>query len=165
MYLYDADRKPRYVRDILNNTSRSTDQVTVQPSGRWEHYTRPEPISKSNGITSSDDDDDLVEITKTGDSIQMNTPRTNQVPVVAPAGLGPSMREVSVSSTSHSQGSTSTKRPAAVIDLTSSGDEDEEPLIRQPKRQLTNNVNGLSSITTPAYRPAAPTFTGFPPGT
>ena len=154
--LHNAKSLARYVKDILKNTSKSTDQVTVHPDGKWELYARPEAISKSNGIASSDDDDDLVEITKTGDSIRMSTPRTYGTPAAAPAV--PIFREASASSTGpRSQSTTSAKRSAAVIDLTSSGDEDDEPLARQPKRQFTSNgTNGFSS-SIPAYRHGPPT--------
>lgn len=160
--LYNAYISTRYVKNILKNTSKSVDQVTVQPDGKWDQYAKPEPISKSNGIASSDDDDDLVEITKTGNSIRMSTPRTNGTPTAA--AVPPSMREASAASSSGPRGQTSTsaKRPAPVIDLTSSGDEDDAPLARQPKRQFTSSsANGFSSA--PAYRPN--TLNGFPPRT
>jgi E3 SUMO-protein ligase PIAS1 len=139
---------PRYVKDILKTTSSIVDQVTILPDGKWELRARQEPVSKSNGFASDDDDDDLIEITKSGDSIRMSTPRTYDTPA-----LGSSTREASSSSAApRGQGSTSGKRPiAAVIDLTSSGDEDEEPLARQPKRQFTG-ASGLES-STPAFRP------------
>jgi E3 SUMO-protein ligase PIAS1 len=153
----------RYVKDILKNTSKSIDQVTIQPSGKWELHVRPEPTSKSNGVASSDDDDDLIEITKTGDSIRMSTPRTYGTPSGAPAS---SIREASSSSAAQrSQGSTSGKRPiTAVIDLTSSGDEDDEPLARQPKRQYTGSTNGFVT-SSPAYRPNPSPSNGYPPRT
>lgn len=155
----------RYVKDILKKTSKSVDQVTIQPSGKWELHVRLEPTSKSNGVASSDDDDDLVEITKSGDCIQMSTPRTYGTPA---AVVAPSTREASSSSAApRSQGSTSAKRPiAAVIDLTSSGDEDEEPIARQPKRQYTNSsINGFATSSPPAYRPSTNTSNGYLPRT
>jgi E3 SUMO-protein ligase PIAS1 len=167
MFSYTANRLIRYVKDILKNTSRSVDQVTVEPDGKWELYAKSEPTSKTNGVASrlsSDDDDDLVEITKSGDSIRMSTPRRNGTPAVA--ALPPSMREASAASTSASRSlpPTTAKRPAPVIDLTSSGDEDDEPIARQPKRQFTNNsANGFAS--TPAYRPGPGTINGYPPRT
>lgn len=57
-------------------------------------------------------------------------------------------------------GSASNKRPreaAAVIDLTSSGDEDDEPLARPaPKRQQTSYSNYGNPSSIPAYRPPPP---------
>ena len=163
--LYSANNFARYVKDILKNTSKSVDQVTIQPSGKWELHVRLEPASKLNGVASSDDDDDIVEITKTGDSIRMSTPRTYGTPAGASA---PSIREASSSSAApRSQGSTSGKRPiAAVIDLTSSGDEDEEPLARQPKRQYTGSGTTNGYITAnPAYRPNPSASNGYLPRT
>lgn len=145
-----ANGGSRYVKDILKSTSKSVDQVTIQPNGKWELNVRPEPISKSNGVASSDDDDDLIEVTKSGDSIRMSTPRKYGTPLAAQ-----SIREASSSAAPRGQSSTSAKRPiAAVIDLTSSGDEeDERPLARQPKRQYTNNGTNGFAASTPAYRP------------
>jgi E3 SUMO-protein ligase PIAS1 len=147
----------RYVRDILKNTPKSVGQVTVQPDGKWELHTRKEnqPISKQNGFASDSDDSDIVEITKSGDSVTMSTHRASQTPV-----LGQLSRSSSIVArpSGSMSGSTSGKRPAAVIDLTSSGDEDEEPLARAPKRQQTN---GFQPISVPAYRPGPPN--GVPP--
>lgn len=131
-----------YVNQILKNTNKSVDQVTVQPDGKWEHHAKKENARPSNGVA-SDDDDDLVEITKNGDNVTMG----------APNGYGSqAQRSVSTASgPSRNQGATSAKRPITdVIDLTSSGDEDEEPA-RTPKRQHTNGYGGGS---VPAYRPA-----------
>jgi E3 SUMO-protein ligase PIAS1 len=102
-----------------------------------------------NGVT-SDSDDDIVEITKSGDSVRMGTPLAYKNPMAAPS----QSREPS--GPPKNQGSTSGKRPiSAVIDLTSSGDEDEEPLVRAPKRQFGTNGYGLSSVP-PVHRPAPP---------
>lgn len=138
----------RYVKDILKNTSRSVDQVTIQPQGQWELHSKPDKVSQPNGVA-SDEDDDLVEITKTGDSVTMGTPRAWGTPV---GGNPLSSREHSSSSVApRSAGSTSSKRPiAAIIDLTSSGDEDEEPIARAPKRQFSS----YNPTAAPVYRPA-----------
>ena len=97
--------------------------------------------------SASDDDDDLVEITKSGDSVKMGTPRAYGTPIgsVAQGSAPPSGPPKSTASSS------STKRPiSAVIDLTSSGDEDDEPLARPPpKRQQTNGYGSMP----PVYRP------------
>ncbi len=151
----------RYVRDILANTSRSVEQVTVQPDGKWELHVRPEPVMKSNGLASSDDDDDLVEIIKSGDSIRMSAPRMNGTPAAA---VAPNMPQVTASSTvSRTQSTNSAKRPAPVIDLTSSGDDDDDaPPPRQPKRQhISSSVNGFSVSSAPVYRPASATLNGY----
>jgi E3 SUMO-protein ligase PIAS1 len=128
----------------LLNTPDSTDQVTVQPDGKWQLTTNN--ISQSNGVASDDDDDDdLVEVTKNGDSVTMGTPQPYPT-------FAASYNQRSVSTSSGMQGSISGKRPiAAVIDLTSSGDEDDNPVSRTPKRQLTNGYTATSSL--PVYRP------------
>jgi E3 SUMO-protein ligase PIAS1 len=127
----------------LLNTPKSVDQVTVQPDGKWQLNTNN--ISQSNGVASDDDDDDdLVEVTKNGDSVTMGTPQPY-------ANIAP-YNQRSVSTSSGMQGSISGKRPiATVIDLTSSGDEGDEPASRTPKRQLTNGYSATSSL--PVYRP------------
>lgn len=146
-----ADCYTRYVKDILKKTSRSADQVTIQPDGKWELHTKKETSvpARTNGVA-SDSDDDLVEITKSGDSVRTSTPQMFKTPSSALAGRS---REQSTASAPPTQsGSTSGKRPiAAVIDLTSSGDEDEEPIARAPKRQLTNGYGTPSNV--PVYRP------------
>lgn len=149
----------RYVKDILKTTSKSVDQVTIQPNGVWELHTKPETASNTNGFA-SDDDDDLVEITKSGDSLRMGTPRAYGTPSLG--GQPASSREQSSSSVApRSVGSVSSKRPAAVIDLTSSGDEDDEPLAKPAaKRQFVGypqtSLPSLSSL------PPPPTFRPYP---
>lgn len=128
--------------------------MTIQPSGKWELHNKPDHLSKSNGVA-SDDDDDLVEVTKSGDNVRMGTPRAYGTPIGAYLSIS---REPSTTSSAapRSAGSTSAKRPIqAVIDLTSSGDEEEEPVDRAPKRQFS----GYGSAVPPVYR-APP---GFPP--
>lgn len=147
----------RYVKNILKKTSRSIDQVIIQPDGQWElndkkkENSRPPP-RPSNGVA-SDSDDDLVEITKSGDSLRMGTPRV--VPSLSTSG-GYLSREQSSSSvpTRDSMGSSSAKRPiSAVIDLTETDDEDDGPIAPQPKRQFTGNGYGPPAASTPIYRP------------
>ena len=86
----------------------------------------------------------------------MGTPR----PYGTPAGAHLQVsREASTASSAalRGAGSKSSKRPIQeVIDLTSSGDEDEEPVDRAPKRQFSSH--GLS-IAPPVYRGPAP---GYP---
>jgi hypothetical protein len=140
----------RYVLNILKKTPRSVDQVTIQPDGKWELHNKKENVntSRANGFA-SDDDDDLVEVTKNGDSVTMGTP---QAWGVSSGSLA--QRSVSASSGPSNQAPSSNKRPiAAVIDLTSSGDEDDEPISRTPKRQQMNGYSG--STTAPVFRPQA----------
>lgn len=153
-----ANTNGRYVDDILKNTSKSTDQVTIQPDGQWELHISDQS-SKPNGVAStSDDDDDLVEVTKSGDSVRMGTPRPYGTPLSAKP---PISREQSTASSvpPRSAGSISSKRPRpAVIDLTSSGDEDEEPLARAPKRQFSSYGQPVAPL---VYRSSP--ASSFPP--
>ena len=130
-----ANRASRYVKDILRNTSRSVDQVTIQPNGVWELHNKPNNTSRLNGVA-SDDDDDLIEITKSGDSVKMGTPRANGAETGTPISGQSQSREPSSSVAPRS--SLSLKRPPPVmIDLTSSGDEDDEPYQPPAKRQMS----------------------------
>lgn len=145
-HLNCTNHSDRYVKSILKSTSRSVDQVTIQPDGKWELNIRKENNSRNSGVASaSDDDDDLVEITKSGDSVKMGTPRAYGTPF----GSGSNGSAPPSGPPKTTSSSSSTKRSHAVIDLTSSGDEDDEPLARQPKRQQTNGHTPMP----PVYRP------------
>lgn len=130
-------------------------QVTIQPDGKWELHTKKEPTntSRSNGVA-SDSDDDLIEITKSGDSVRMSAPRVFKTPVSVQSRQSREPSTSSGLSREPNTGSTSSKRTiSAVIDLTSSGDEDEEPVARAPKRPMITNGYGTPS-NVPVYRPA-----------
>lgn len=148
----------RYVRNILKSTSKSVDQVTIQPDGKWELNDKKkenQPPPRTSGVA-SDSDDDLIEITKSGDSVRMGAPQPSKF-----TNGTSSYQSREQSSARESTGSTSSKRPiAAVIDLTSSGDEDEEPLARQPKRQFNGYGTPASA---PVFRPAQPSHIAYPP--
>ncbi|KAL3425655.1 MIZ/SP-RING zinc finger [Phlyctema vagabunda] len=128
-----------YVKDILKSTSRSIDQVIIEPNGVWKSHEKEKPEPQAHKgpreSISFDDDDEIVEVSKPGmgkadNSLAYRTP--NSVPPI------PSSREQSTASSAQLKGSVSGKRTISdVIDLTSSGDEDDEPLARQPKRQFT----------------------------
>ncbi|RKF60833.1 E3 SUMO-protein ligase pli1 [Erysiphe neolycopersici] len=133
---FDSLAIDEYVQNILKKTPRHIEQVTIQPDGKWDLNDKRETSLKLRGTTNSLDNE-VVEIIETGctnHSTQLNYSEdftqkpqpssnvsfNNMVPVRSP-------------------GISSSKRPIAiVIDLTSSGDEDEEPpLIRSQKRQRT----------------------------
>lgn len=132
------------------------DQVVVQPDGKWNVNPKKETKSNHRPTGFSDDsDDDLVEITKSGDSVRMSTPQTFKTPGSTLPGRP---RDASSSSTPlPMNGSISGKRTiSAVIDLTSSGDEDEEPVAPAPKRLNTTGF-GQAFSTASGYRPSPPT--------
>jgi E3 SUMO-protein ligase PIAS1 len=143
-----SNKKSRYVKNILTSTSKSIDQVTIQPDGKWELHSKGEPQSSSrlNGVA-SDSDDDLIEITKSGDNIRMGTPRASGTTTGGQPSTG-------LNGISRETSAVSAKRPRPmVIDLTSSGDDDDdEPLVRPTKRQYTSNSTGAPT-NLPMYRP------------
>lgn len=125
--------------------------MTIQPEGQWELYTKAEAPRNTNGYPGSDDDDDLIEITDLGGSVKASTPRS----ISTPLGGQPQRVQALPSAGARSSAPNSNKRPiAAVIDLTSSGDEDDEPLVRAPKRQYSSGY----AESPPVFRPVT-----FPP--
>ena len=146
------------MNDILMNTARSVEQVTVEPDGRWSRISQTDAPSNQGGARSSSDDEDLVEI--------QDLPRVAAVKNEATLSSASMTRTPPYPSREQSEASipsrpTTGKRPhGQTIDLTISSDEDEEP-IRPPKRQSTqNSLNGhpslrsvpLSGIETPPSR-------------
>ena len=130
----------RYVKNIIKSTPKSIDQVIVQPDGKWDVNAKKDvkPNHRPSGF-SDDSDDDLVEVTKTGASIRMSTPRNTSTPLGSLPGRARDMSSSSIPP--QTNGSVSGKRTiSAVIDLIS--DDDEEPIARTPKRA---NVNGFGS--------------------
>ncbi|KAI1333766.1 hypothetical protein F5Y15DRAFT_403886 [Xylariaceae sp. FL0016] len=142
-----------YVRQILEKTSYSLEQVTVEPNGQWRtQAAAPEPTkSHYSGAGVSDhidDDDDALVITDYQPRLSggpsgrasfggnhMGTPNQYHIGST-PAS---SSREASNAPRSGS------KRPLAeVIDLTLSSDEDDEP-IRPPKKQYQGSNYGDSA--------------------
>ena len=125
----------RYVKDILEKASKAVDQVTVEPEGVWKLNTQAESSSKARPGFGSDDDDDLVMVTKSGDNIRFGSASTGATP--GPSSIVPHIKSKDQSSSSiqQSNGAINGKRPAKdIIDLTSSGDEDGRPPAKVPKR-------------------------------
>ncbi|KAI2469202.1 PINIT domain-containing protein [Annulohypoxylon bovei var. microspora] len=141
-----------YVDEVLKNTSRSQQQVTIEPDGQWRTKTEePEPSRSRPTISSRIEDDDDLSILSDSHGFTngaalgtmngrntMSTPNRSLLSSGTPSG-GP--RE-----TPTTQRSGSNKRPAEVIDLTLSSDEDDEPIVRAPKRQNQGpTLNSLSN--------------------
>lgn len=145
-----------YVRDILTNTSKSLETVTIEPNGRWSVKGAEEEwrSAASNGAEVAadyDDDDDDLEISEVnvlagGRRVETPVRRPLQGSSSTPASGG---RDNAAANGPRGLGSTSGKRPAPeVIDLTlSSDDDDDEPIQRPAKRQATstNGYRGPSS--------------------
>ena len=142
---FDLLAVDEYVRDILENTSESQDQVTIEPNGEWrKEATEREPKRPRYSTQSAkiEDDDDISIVSDPRAFIvpkienPYTTPSQSLFNPATPNSTATGSREPS--SVPRSGGS---KRPAEVIDLTLSSDEDEPPA-RPPKRQ---NTAGLGS--------------------
>lgn len=132
-----------YVKDILSNTPKSLETVTIEPSGKWyiktsdderdKHASQSQQSQFDNDDYDDDDDLEISEVNIIGRRLE--TPKNLASSTSTPISAGP--RGVA---------STSAKRPAAaVIDLTlSSDDDDDEPIQRPTKRQNTS-TNGFHS--------------------
>lgn len=142
---YEHLQVDQYVADILKSTPKSVDQVTIEPNGTWSQTAGGAPSPRtSNGRTSSDGEEELVEI--------RDLPRFTSVKaeVFREPGL---MRTPPISSREQSTSSapmpsSSNKRNAGqVVDLTISSDEDDDPP-RAPKRQqlVHKSSSGLARI-------------------
>ncbi|GKU03475.1 unnamed protein product [Fusarium langsethiae] len=153
-----------YVKDILANTSKSQETVTIEPNGDW-HTKSSEDSSQgqTNGNSShkgtydDDDDDDLVisEVNLIGHR-RMETPKNGTPSVNTPGTAG----RDSSSAGPRGVASTSAKRPvAAIIDLTLS-DDDDEPA-PPPKRQNTSTNGFLGSNGLSGSSPVSPDGLGY----
>jgi hypothetical protein len=131
----------RYFQEILQKTSKSTEQVTIEPNGEWHvdgdqnaREQKTNGYQTANGADDDSDDDDLIEITD---------PRTRQIKQEAPVtpfslntpSVGSREASVSTAPGSISRPQVGQKRKSEVIDLTLS-DDDEPP--RPNKRQETS---------------------------
>ncbi|KAI0887413.1 PINIT domain-containing protein [Annulohypoxylon maeteangense] len=139
-----------YVDEVLSTTPDSLQQVTIEPDGQWKTKTEePEPSRFRPAVSSKIEDDDDISIisdshgfpngTSTSTANGRNnysTPSRSFAHSGTPSG---GARDTSTAPRS------SHKRPAEVIDLTLSSDEDDEPIARAPKRQNQGTtLNGLS---------------------
>jgi E3 SUMO-protein ligase PIAS1 len=154
----------QYVQDILNNTSDDTEQVTIEPDGRWHlGDSKPQASSnkkrKLNSTPDSDDDEDIVLI---GDVRPTNT-HTSQILTPSSVRTPPvNGREDSVA-TSNTNRSASKRPRQEVIDLTISDEDDDQDARPAVKRTSTTNLNGsllgattMNSANSPAFRPRPP---------
>ena len=148
---YDALVIDQYVQDILQRTSSSVEQVTVEPEGAWHEVKQNDDNnrgkSQSRAPYDNDSEDDLVEIPDTR-ATRIKAESQGMTPGIAQQTPPLSSREQSISNASVSRASHGpsgpAKRQSAVIDLTLS-DEDEPP--RPAKRQ--NTVQSTSSYDIP----------------
>ena len=138
------------MEDILDSTSRATEQVNVEPNGDW-HPVGTEQTGQRSPSADDDEDEDLVEVqepSKLPSIRQSSLAQSNSYLRTPP--ISASSREQSTSSAQPT--SNGNKRPAAqTIDLTLSSD-DEEPR-PPPKRQMTSNPLATPVPDLPGHRP------------
>ncbi|TGJ86106.1 hypothetical protein E0Z10_g2651 [Xylaria hypoxylon] len=127
-----------YVRDILESTTDSTEQVTIEPDGVWSTQLTEAPPKKSrvsNANTSIDVEDDVSVVTDNPSYSNRgySTPHYATPIRTLMNGGTPSSGSREPSGAPRSGGGT--KRPAMeVIDLTLDSDEDDAPLLRPSKK-------------------------------
>ena len=145
----------QFVQHILDNTSTDTEQVTVEPDGKWHLIKTDEDHKDSRRSATrhhdSDDDDDLVEIIEPSSTTSSRTRLTTD-PIRTPSINGGSFdiphRQSSILQSQSQSQSQSRKRPREeVIDLTLSDDDDEPPVSRIKRPSFS------SQVSTDAFRP------------
>ncbi|ORY69539.1 PINIT domain-containing protein [Pseudomassariella vexata] len=161
---FDSLAIDEYAKDILDNTSESTEQVTIEPDGQWRKQSTAEPEPKKprhSGVTASvidDDDDDVVPL----DDFSVISMRNTQTPSRSMLGTPASMSVNGGPTSANGSSSGTRKRPAEIIDLTLS-DDDDEPIIRAPKRQNPGPTPTPSAAPAPPPAPLpAPPGLSFP---
>lgn len=137
-----------YVQEILDQVSSNTDQVTIDPNGKWSSGNSSTSASRNNGYDdhyNDDSDEDLVEVPDfRSRSIKGEARPTPQSYVQTPPL---SSREAS------SVPRTGSKRKSEVIDLTLS--DDDEPA--RPNKKV-NSYNALPSVPESSRRYQIPSF-------
>ncbi|KAI0840615.1 zf-MIZ-domain-containing protein [Hypoxylon sp. FL0890] len=139
-----------YVQEVLEKTPQSVEQVTIEPNGQWRTKAEDPELNRSRPAVGSriDDDDDLSILS---DSHGFSN-GTGGAPLNGRNTLSTPSRSLLSSGTPNggsretpsTQRSGSHKRPAEIIDLTLSSDEEDEPTLRAPKRQYPGPTpNGL----------------------
>ena len=111
----------RYVQEILTQTSDSVEQVTIEPNGAWSvPGAKKEAKVVPNGASLFDIDNFEIDV----------KPNINRTPtshrVHAPISVI-STPNTTASRDSSAPARSGSKRPAEVIDLTLSDDEDDDP--------------------------------------
>lgn len=122
----------RYFLDILDNTPKSVESVTIDVDGRWSVAVEASNSPMPDTDDEYDDHDDIIEISDS---------RVSRIKgEITPSSVSPIARS-SREPSSIPRGSISNKRPISqVIDLTLSDDDDDDP--RPAKR--------MSSFLTPS---------------
>ncbi|KAL4989059.1 PINIT domain-containing protein [Aspergillus falconensis] len=124
---YESLNVDQYVDDILRSTPLDVEQVIIEPDGRWSNPKDEASATGPGTVTPATDDDELIEIREPG----VTPVKQEHFP---PLDL---WRQTPAPSREQSSTWSSNKRPAPVIDLTGSDDDDDSP-IRPPKRQAVH---------------------------
>ena len=154
---FDNLHVDQYVDDILKSTSKSVEQVTIEPDGKWSSKAGTQvSATTQEPRASNEDDDELVEIQDLASTKSIIKPEFSQDHSML---RNPPISSREPSTSSGVPQPSNNKRPAApIVDLTLSSDEDEEPL-RAPKRQnthrLSNGISASSNIDSVRLRPHA----------
>ena len=139
------DIRLRYVDDILKSTPKSIDQVVIEPNGKWAQTTSSAPSPpRTNGRTSSDGEDDLVEIQDMPRLAPVKKEATNEPGLMRTPPI--SSREQSFSSVAAPIPASNKRSSGPIVDLILSSDEEDDPP-RPAKRQMTHRPSsGLSRL-------------------
>ncbi|KAL4976193.1 PINIT domain-containing protein [Aspergillus desertorum] len=143
---YESLNVDQYVDDILRSTPLDVEQVIIEPDGRWSN---PKDEASATGpgiVTPATDNDELIEIKEPG----VTPVKQEHLP---PVDL---WRQTPATSREQSSTWSSNKRPAPVIDLTGSDDDEDSP-IRPPKRQAIHMHRPL-----PRQDPRSSYMSGYP---
>ncbi|KAJ5362279.1 transcriptional regulator family: Zinc finger MIZ-type [Penicillium brevicompactum] len=136
---FESLQVDQYVDDILHSTSSRVDQVTVEPDGAWSTPTDSD-ATNAGGMTPTsddDDDDDLIEITEPGLPSVKKEPGNQELglPSIALERTPAQSKSREASTPSSVIRQSSKKRPVSqVIDLTESGDEEDNSPAPAAKR-------------------------------
>ena len=150
-----------YMADVLQSTSKNTEEVTIEPDGRW-HLGKGTETPMQNGNHNSNptpsdegDSDDVLEIIENPQPVKREylptalTPSSVRTPPI-------NSREPSRAPSTAASASRSTKRPASdIIDLTFSDDDDDQPVVKRQRPSMSSSTNSF-------IRPPDPNRTGTP---
>ncbi|KAI1378274.1 zf-MIZ-domain-containing protein [Hypoxylon crocopeplum] len=145
--LFESLAIDEYVQEVLQNTPESLEQVTIEPDGQWRTKTEePEPSRSRPAVGNGIEDDDDLSILSDSHAFLNGGPVNGRNPLSTPTRslLSGGTPNGGSRATPSTQRSGSNKRPAEVIDLTLSSDEDDEPIARPMKRQYPGPSNGLN---------------------
>ena len=150
----------QYVNDILNNTPKTVEAVTLEPTGAWHlqlqadndagRASNPTPSNDGDDDDDDDDDDDLVEI---GNGPGFHAPKLETLTPHSVRTPPLSSREESSAPSTSRPSTTGHKRAHNVIDLTLSDEEDDGG--SAPKVPRTDSASLDRVVSSSRGRPSA----------